>query len=238
MEWAYRFAREPRRLGRRYTVGNAAFVARAVASAGRDARGVAVRGRRALNALVAGGALVALSPVCAAVALAIKLDSKGPVLFRQTRIGIKGAPFTVLKFRTMHTDAEARRAALLAHSDREGICFKKRDDPRVTRVGRILRRFSIDEVPQLVNVLKGDMAVVGPRPALPEEVANYPAEALERLDVRPGLTGLWQVAGRASVGFSKMIDMDRAYARSRSLFLDVALMVLTARAVLTGRGAV
>ena len=168
---------------------------------------------------------------------AIKLDSKGPVFFKQTRVGLGRQTFGVYKFRSMHVDAEARRAALLATSDREGVCFKSRNDPRVTRVGRILRRFSIDELPQVFNILRGEMSVVGPRPALPEEVAAYPKRALGRLAVKPGLTGVWQVSGRADMGFDKMIDMDLSYARSRSVLLDIVLIAMTFKAVVSGRGA-
>jgi lipopolysaccharide/colanic/teichoic acid biosynthesis glycosyltransferase len=170
-------------------------------------------------------------------ALAIKLDSPGPAFFTQTRVGKDGREFKVWKFRTMHRDAESRRAALLAQSDREGVCFKARHDPRVTRIGRLLRRSSLDELPQIFNVLVGHMSIVGPRPALPEETAIYPARALGRLAVKPGITGLWQVSGRADIGFDKMIDMDLSYARSRSMLLDLLLIGMTFRAVLTGRGA-
>jgi lipopolysaccharide/colanic/teichoic acid biosynthesis glycosyltransferase len=137
----------------------------------------------------------------------------------------------------MYIDAEARRAELLAHSDREGLCFKSRKDPRITRVGGLLRRFSVDELPQIINVLRGDMAIVGPRPALPQEVAVYPPRAMGRLTVKPGLTGIWQVSGRAEISFDRMIDMDLAYARSPSLLLDIVLIAMTFRAVVSGRGA-
>ncbi len=116
----------------------------------------------------------------------------------------------MFKFRTMFTDAEARRARLLAESDRQGICFKSRNDPRITRFGRVLRRYSLDELPQILNILRGDMALVGPRPGLPEEVMAYPEAARERLTVKPGLTGLWQLSGRAEIVFEKMIDKDVA----------------------------
>ena len=187
--------------------------------------------------MIAGIVLLLLSPLLLATWAAIRLESRGPAMFTQTRIGKDGTPFTIFKFRSMHVDAEERRAAVLALSDREGICFKSRHDPRITRVGRVLRRFSIDELPQIFNVLRGDMSIVGPRPALPQEVAAYPARALGRLAVKPGLTGIWQVSGRAEIGFDKMIDMDLAYIRSRSLLLNFVLLALTARAVLCGRGA-
>lgn len=236
-EWLHRLALEPRRLARRYLLGNATFMLRAVKDR-LTTDGWAPSQKRLLDIVIAGGALVALSPLWAIVAMAIKLDSRGPILFRQTRIGEHGRPFTVFKFRSMYIDAEDRRAALLAQSDRAGVCFKLKHDPRITRIGRILRRLSIDELPQILNVLRGEMAIVGPRPGLAEEVAAYPAPARARLSVKPGLTGLWQVSGRADVDFSRMIAMDRAYAASRSIILDVALILLTFRAVLTGRGAV
>jgi exopolysaccharide biosynthesis WecB/TagA/CpsF family protein len=236
LEWAWRLALEPRRLASRYLVGNAAFVARAAAHAARrtDRGGIL---RRGFDLAIAGGTLAAFAPVGLLVALAIKLESPGPVFFRQVRVGQDGETFTMLKFRSMRADAEARRAELLDRSDRDGVCFKARQDPRVTRVGRFLRRFSIDEMPQILNVLRGQMAIVGPRPALPEEVATYDGRALGRLAVKPGLTGIWQVSGRAEIGFDKMIDMDLAYVRSRSLLLDVLLLGMTTRAVLGGRGA-
>lgn len=235
-EWAWRLAMEPRRMARRYLVGNATFMVRAARNAlGQTDRGaMAARG---LDIALAGAAILCLAPFALLVAAAIRLDSPGPVFFRQTRVGRDGAHFPMLKFRSMHVDAEARRAALLALSDRDGVCFKSRHDPRVTRVGRLLRRFSIDEMPQIWNVLRGEMSIVGPRPALPSEVAAYPARALGRLAVKPGLTGVWQVSGRAEIGFDKMIDMDLAYVRSRSVLLDVAIMAMTFRAIIGGRGA-
>lgn len=181
--------------------------------------------------------LVALAPLYLAIALAVGLSSPGPVFFVQTRIGRGGRPFGMIKFRSMYRDAEARRAALLTQSDRQGICFKSRNDPRVTPVGRILRRLSLDELPQLLNVIKGDMSLVGPRPALPEEVAAYPCHALGRLAVLPGITGPWQVSGRAEIGFDEMVEMDLDYARSPRLSADVTYLLRTFRAVISGRGA-
>jgi lipopolysaccharide/colanic/teichoic acid biosynthesis glycosyltransferase len=171
------------------------------------------------------------------IALAIKATSQGPVLFKQTRIGQGGRPFRMLKFRSMYIDAEARRAELLDRSDRDGVCFKSRHDPRVTAVGRLLRRTSLDELPQLVNVLKGDMSLIGPRPALPEEVAAYPPAALERLSVPAGISGLWQVSGRAEIGFEEMVELDIAYARNATVMTDIKLLLRTTTAVVTGRGA-
>ena len=181
--------------------------------------------------------LSAIWPVLLVVAMAVRLSSPGPVFFVQTRIGRDGKPFGMIKFRSMYADAEARRADLLAQSDREGVCFKSRNDPRITPVGRILRRLSLDELPQIFNVLRGDMSLVGPRPALPEEVRAYPTRAVGRLAVLPGITGLWQVSGRAEIGFDEMVEMDLAYAADGRLTTDLALLFRTFRAVLTGRGA-
>ncbi|NDW32431.1 WecB/TagA/CpsF family glycosyltransferase [Yangia sp. PrR007] len=235
-EWVWRLAIEPRRLAGRYLIGNATFLARAALHALGSVEPIALR-KRLLDLTLSGLAAVALSPLLLLVVLAIRLDSPGSALYRQTRVGKDGVPFSVLKFRSMHTDAEERRAALLAQSDRAGICFKSRNDPRVTRVGRFLRRSSLDELPQIFNVLRGEMSLVGPRPALPQEVAAYPAQALGRLKVKPGITGLWQISGRADISFDKMIDMDLAYGASRSTLLDLMIIFLTFRTVLSGRGA-
>lgn len=194
-------------------------------------------GKRMLDvALVLLGA-IAIWPLLLLIALAIRLDSPGPALFAQTRIGRNGRRFRMWKFRSMVPDAEALRARGLAASDRDGLCFKAKADPRVTRIGRLLRRTSLDELPQLWNVLVGEMSLVGPRPALPEEVAAYPAHALQRLAVRPGLTGVWQVSGRADVGFDAMVAMDVDYVRNHGVRRDIGLILRTVGVVLAGRGA-
>lgn len=219
-------------MARRYLIGNFEFLGRCVAQALGG-----LTPSRILDLTVALAAMTVLALPMLVIAALVRLDSRGPALFRQTRVGRNGVPFTVYKFRSMTTDAEAQRASLLAQSDRAGVCFKARHDPRITRVGKVLRRFSLDELPQILNVLKGDMSIVGPRPALPEEVAKYPPRALERLAVRPGITGLWQVSGRAAIDFDRMIDLDTAYVRSRSALLDLMLIAMTVRAVVSGRGA-
>lgn len=195
------------------------------------------KNKRALDLFIAGAATVALIPLFALISLAIALTSRGPVLFRQTRVGENGLPFEILKFRTMYVDAERRREQLLVTSDRRGVCFKSKNDPRITKVGRFLRRTSLDELPQLFNVLKGEMSLVGPRPALQSEVAAYPAHAMGRLACKPGITGIWQVSGRADINFETMVSMDIAYARSKSTVLDIMILALTGRAILFGRGA-
>lgn len=193
--------------------------------------------KRPLDLFLVTAGLALLWPLLLVIALAVRCSGPGPVFFVQTRIGLNGQPFGMIKFRSMHADAEARRAALLAQSDREGICFKSRNDPRITRVGRILRRLSLDELPQIFNVLRGEMSLVGPRPALPEEVRAYPAHAMERLSALPGITGVWQVSGRAEVGFDEMVKMDIAYARDGRLSRDLAILLRTVRAVISGHGA-
>jgi len=184
-------------------------------------------------------ALVLLGlPILVGLAVAIRIDSKGPVLFRQTRIGRAGRPFTMLKFRTMVTDAEARRAELgTRNQNADGLLFKIRDDPRVTRVGQVLRRRSLDELPQLFNVLLGHMSLVGPRPPLPEEVAKYDDSVRRRLLVKPGLTGLWQVSGRSDLTWEEAVRLDLRYVENWSLALDLLILWKTLRAVVLAKGA-
>lgn len=235
-EWVWRLAMEPRRMAKRYLVGNITFLARAAAWPYRQTS-VNQKMKRAADIVLSLCGLIVLAPFLLCLMAAIRLESKGSPIFKQTRIGADGRQFTLYKLRSMAMDSEARRASLLATSDRAGVCFKSRSDPRVTRMGRFIRRYSLDELPQIVNILKGDMSVVGPRPALPEEVAAYPERAMGRLAIKPGLTGVWQVSGRADIGFDRMIEMDLSYVRSRSLILDILLILATFRAVFTGRGA-
>lgn len=193
--------------------------------------------KRAIDLALAGLMLLTLAPVFMGIALAIRLNSNGNVFFVQTRIGKNGKPFRMMKFRTMFKDAEARRAELLTRSERVGVCFKMAKDPRVTRVGEWLRKTSLDELPQIINVLKGDMSLVGPRPALQEEVDTYDSEALKRLDGLPGITCLWQVAGRADLSFQKQVELDVAYLRARSTLLDLVVIAITPIAMISRRGA-
>lgn len=181
--------------------------------------------------------LFLIGPLFLAVALAIKLDSEGPVLFRQRRVGKTGEQFWMLKFRSMVVDAEQRRTGLDAVNEAGGPLFKMRRDPRVTRVGAVLRRYSLDELPQLINVLRGDMSLVGPRPPLPAEVEQYGFDARRRLLVRPGLTGLWQVSGRSDLSWEETVQLDLRYVENWSLAMDVVIVWKTAGAVLGGRGA-
>jgi exopolysaccharide biosynthesis polyprenyl glycosylphosphotransferase len=188
---------------------------------------------RALAALT----LVLLAPLLLAVAVAVKLTSAGPVLYRQERVGRHGLPFSMLKFRSMVVGADHRLAALAGENSSDGLLFKLREDPRVTPVGRWLRRYSLDELPQLLNVLTGSMSFVGPRPPLPAEVARYDASVSRRLLVKPGLTGLWQVSGRSDLPWEATVRLDLRYVENWSLGLDLLILCRTVSAVLSARGA-
>jgi exopolysaccharide biosynthesis polyprenyl glycosylphosphotransferase len=191
----------------------------------------------ATDRVVAALALFLLSPLLLIVAILVKLDSRGPVFFRQTRVGISGAPFSLVKFRSMVPTAEELLIDLTDQNESSGVLFKIRRDPRITRVGRILRRMSLDELPQLWNVLTGDMSIVGPRPPLPSEVELYAADARRRLLVKPGLTGLWQVSGRADLSWEESVRLDLYYVENWSFVMDLMIIVRTVGAVIAGRGA-
>lgn len=186
---------------------------------------------------VAAVALLSLAPFLAVVALLIRLDSAGPAIFRQERIGRHGEPFTMLKLRSMSGTAEEDRVYLVESNEADGLLFKILQDPRVTPVGRWLRRYSVDELPQLWNVVMGDMSLVGPRPALPGEVAQYDADVRRRLAVKPGLTGLWQVSGRSDLSWQESVRLDLRYVDNWSPRLDLWILGRTVRAVLDHRGA-
>jgi len=194
--------------------------------------------RRAFDIVGSLVALILLSPIFLATAIAIKLEDPGAIFFTQTRVGRFGSTFPFYKFRSMYVDAEARKAELMAQNESgDGVIFKMKNDPRITRVGRIIRRFSIDELPQLLNVLKGDLALVGPRPPVPAEVADYTLEQRKRLHVKPGITCIWQVSGRSDIPFREQVQLDLQYIRSQSLWTDILLLLKTIPAVLLGRGA-
>lgn len=181
--------------------------------------------------------LACLTPLLLVLAALIKLDSRGPVFFRQARIGVRGEPFGMLKFRSMVVDAEARLAALQDGHDGNDVLFKLKDDPRVTRIGKVLRRYSLDELPQLINVLIGDMSLVGPRPPLPTEVEQYEPDALRRLHVRPGMTGLWQVSGRSDLSWEESLRLDLRYVDNWSPIGDLVILMRTFKAVVASSGA-
>lgn len=190
-----------------------------------------------LTDVAVGSLMLALAlPVMAVIAIAIKLSDHGPVLFSQRRAGLGGRPFTIYKFRTMVTHAEATKHQLRKKSEQDGPAFKIKHDPRITRIGRILRETSLDELPQLFNVIRGDMSLVGPRPLPVEESTRCATWHRRRLDVTPGLTCIWQIHGRSSVSFAEWIRMDRRYIRARNFWVDLKLILLTVPAVLFRRG--
>jgi exopolysaccharide biosynthesis polyprenyl glycosylphosphotransferase len=193
--------------------------------------------KRAIDMVGSAVALVILSPLFALLAVAIKLDSPGPVFFRQRRVGLNGREFTLVKFRSMITGAENQLAALRQKNEMAGPVFKMRDDPRVTRVGRLLRRASLDELPQLWNVFRGEMSLVGPRPPLPLEVQAYQRWQRRRLSVKPGLTCVWQVSGRNEIDFDRWMELDLHYIDTWSLWTDFKIILKTIPVVLMGRGA-
>jgi exopolysaccharide biosynthesis WecB/TagA/CpsF family protein len=259
MEWIWRLLQEPRRMWQRYVVGNPLFLLRAWRDSRRRSaqhliqrRGSGTRrriqwwlqnrlgelGKRALDIVAAATLLTLLSPLMAITALLIRLESPGPVLFSQSRIGLRGRPFTFWKFRSMYLDAEQRKAKLQAGNEMQGgVLFKIKHDPRITRVGRVIRRFSIDELPQLWNVLRGDMSLVGPRPALPDEVAQYDLGDRRRLQAQPGITCIWQISGRSDIPFRQQVEMDLEYIHQATLKKDLQLLFKTIPAVLGGKGA-
>jgi exopolysaccharide biosynthesis polyprenyl glycosylphosphotransferase len=186
---------------------------------------------------VAGLALIVLAPVLLVLAIAIRLSDNGPALFTQTRVGKDGQSFKIYKFRTMVVDAEARLAELRAQNDFEGVLFKIRRDPRITAIGTYLRKWSLDELPQLFNVVLGEMSLVGPRPALPDEAARYADHVRRRLVVKPGLTGLWQVSGRSDLSWDESVRLDLRYVENWSLALDLQILWKTFSVIFRGSGA-
>jgi len=180
--------------------------------------------------------LLVLSPFILAIAIAIKIESRGPIFYASERIGKKGRVFRCFKFRTMVRDAEKRRADVMHMNERDGVLFKITNDPRITKVGRLLRKYSLDELPQFLNVLRGDMSVVGPRPPIASEVMEYKPNHLRRLDVTPGITGLWQVQGRQDPSFDSYVSLDVTYIENWSMWLDLKIIVRTIGVVFSGTG--
>jgi len=182
--------------------------------------------------------MVVLLPVFLGVALAIRLESPGPILFKQKRVGRWGRLFTMWKFRSMYMDAEARKAELMAQNEMAGgVIFKMKDDPRVTKVGKFIRKTSIDELPQLWNVMTGEMSLVGPRPPVPPEVDEYSLSDRRRLEVIPGITCIWQVSGRSEIPFDQQVELDVQYIESQSFWTDIKILLKTVPALLFGTGA-
>jgi exopolysaccharide biosynthesis polyprenyl glycosylphosphotransferase len=192
--------------------------------------------KRSLDYLIAIVTMIATAPVMGTISLLIKLEDGGPVFFKQTRVGKNGRHFQCLKFRTMVTNAEELKARLMAQNEQDGPVFKIKNDPRITRVGKFLRKTSLDEFPQFINVLMGDMSVVGPRPPIPEEVKQYTRNLTRRLSINPGITCTWQVSGRNNIPFEKWMEMDLAYIDNWSLKLDFIILLKTFKVILSGNG--
>ncbi|MCH6255993.1 exopolysaccharide biosynthesis polyprenyl glycosylphosphotransferase [Puniceicoccaceae bacterium K14] len=194
--------------------------------------------KRVVDIIISACALLALSPVYAVTAFLIKLEDHGPIFFKQKRVGLKGEPFFMWKFRSMVLNADEIKKQLMAQNQHEdGVTFKMKHDPRITKIGRFIRKYSVDELPQFWNVLCGDMSIVGPRPPVPQEVEMYSVEERQRLLAKPGLTCFWQVGGRSDIDFSGQVQLDVEYIRSKSVWLDLKLLFLTIPAVLLGKGA-
>lgn len=199
---------------------------------------VAYLAKRLTDIFVSVAAIIALFPLMVAVAIAIKMESRGPIIYKQVRVGKNGRHFNFYKFRSMKVDADKHKGELSAKNDSsDGVIFKMKNDPRMTRIGAVIRKFSIDELPQLFNVLEGSMSLVGPRPPLPAEVKNYTLEERKRLHIKPGITCIWQVSGRSDIPFKKQVKLDEEYIKSRGFFKDIAILLKTIPAVITGKGA-
>lgn len=193
--------------------------------------------KRAFDLLVALSSLPLVLPIMLFTGIAIKLDSPGPVLFRQERVGKWGRRFTCYKLRSMYTNAEDRKAELMSSNEADEVVFKMKNDPRVTRVGYFIRKLSIDELPQIFNVMRGDMSLVGPRPPVPVELESYPLDAFRRLEVIPGITGLQQVTGRSGIPFKRWVELDVEYIRDQSLKKDIEILLKTIPVAISGKGA-
>ena len=194
--------------------------------------------KRTMDIILASLAIIAGSPFFLITALLVKLTSPGPIIFSQIRVGKYGRHFKFYKFRSMYINAEARKAELMKQNESaDGVIFKMKRDPRITPVGRFIRKFSIDELPQLFNVILGDMSLVGPRPPLPSEVRSYSLEERKRLNITPGITCIWQVSGRSELPFHKQMALDKEYIASRSAWKDFLILLKTIPAILTGKGA-
>ncbi len=258
LEWVWRLAMEPRAKAQRYLIGNLVFIVRALLEANRRPRSNKAKwsmgrlrvlawrvldysnamAKRVMDVVLAGSAAALLSPLLITTALLIRLESPGSCLFSQIRVGKNGKEFRMYKLRSMFSDAEARRSRLEALNEmQEGVIFKMRQDPRITRVGRVIRKLSIDELPQLWNVLVGDMSLVGPRPSLPSETAQYTTEDRYRLQCKPGITCFWQVMGRSSIPFDQQVELDLRYIREKSFWTDLRILLKTVPAVLSAKGA-
>jgi len=200
--------------------------------------GMSYAAKRILDFVCSAVGMLVLSPLFLAIAVAVKLSSPGPVFFSQIRVGRYGRHFRFWKFRSMREDAESQKSALLSRNEsKDGVIFKMKDDPRITKVGRFLRRTSLDELPQLWNVFVGDMSLVGPRPPVPKEVEQYTLEDRKRLDVIPGITCLWQIEGRSEIPFNEQVRLDKEYILAPGIWKDIVILLKTIPAIIGGKGA-
>ncbi len=194
--------------------------------------------KRMLDIFVSTVALIILSPLMLAVAIIIKLTSRGPIIFKQVRVGKHGRHFNFYKFRSMRQSAESEKSNIIKKNESsDGVIFKMKKDPRITHIGAFIRKFSIDELPQLFNVFEGSMSLVGPRPPLPSEVKEYKLEDRKRLHIKPGLTCFWQVSGRSDIPFNRQVQLDEKYIKNHGVLKDIIILLKTIPAVITGRGA-
>jgi exopolysaccharide biosynthesis WecB/TagA/CpsF family protein len=255
LEWVWRLMMQPTDKAKRYLIGNPTFLIRAWNDSRRSkyTQNMSIRLRRtfwrirpylgahlkrSVDIGASSLALILLSPLLMITALLIKRESSGAIIFRQIRVGKHGKQFSMYKFRSMFIDAEARLAELKQDNEsKDGVIFKLKQDPRITSVGRFIRKLSIDELPQLVNVLNGSMSLVGPRPPLPSEVAQYDSPQTYRLQCKPGITCIWQVSGRSDIPFHQQVEMDIDYIQRKSIFTDISILLKTVPAVLLARGA-
>jgi len=265
LEWIYRLIQEPKRMWKRYILGNPIFLFRVFRWKKRQ-REEALKNyyqhvaakkkwplalhfsylahrfypvtKRMMDILVSIIAIIVFSPLLITIAILIKMEDQGTILFTQKRVGRNGKPFNMYKFRSMRADAEKLKQKLMKKNEsQDGVIFKMKDDPRITRIGRFIRKWSIDELPQLFNILQGDMSLVGPRPPLPSEVEEYMIEDLKRLHIVPGLTCYWQVSGRSEIPFKKQVELDKKYISRHSLWVDIKILFATIPAVFTKKGA-
>jgi exopolysaccharide biosynthesis WecB/TagA/CpsF family protein len=279
-EWVWRFMQEPRRLAKRYLIGNLLFIYRVWREFHKESKKRAFRNtlnpclinrhsskniisnsvyqaanafsvlycqfeeslqqllKRSVDIVASCSAIISLSPIILTSMLCISIESRGPIFFSQTRVGKNGKPFRLWKFRSMYIDAEKRKKVLMQENEMSGgVLFKMKEDPRITHVGRFIRKYSIDELPQLWNVLNGSMSLVGPRPALKDEVSQYDVNDRQRLTVKPGITCIWQVSGRSNIRFKQQVELDQLYISQRSFWTDLKLLISTIPAVITARGA-
>jgi len=242
VEWIWRLLQEPERMWQRYVLGNPLFIYRVLFELAKERilnrKKIFSFSKRCFDFFASAFGLLILSPILLAISICIRSDTSGSIFYSQARIGKEGKAFKFWKFRSMVVGAHEQKSQVAELNESQGnVLFKIKNDPRVTRVGRVLRRFSLDELPQLWNVMKGDMSLVGPRPSLPEEAELYSTEDCKRFLVKPGITCYWQINGRSNLSFSQQIKLDKKYINERSFLTDFKILLKTIPAVISGNGA-